>query len=126
MSGMALRSSHTGVSNSPGHLRGIFALAGRHILRIAVLFVSVGRALRMVGGIFHAFDCGGFNRLICVGQFFYRLLIRVADFRESERTPTLTSAIYSDLCGIVAQIIEPGFEIALQFRGALVVGVNVV
>ena len=43
---------------------------GWHVVGTAVFFVSVGGALGMVGGIFHAFDGGAFECLIGLSPVF--------------------------------------------------------
>lgn len=87
---------------------------------MAIFFVSVGWAFRMVGSIFNAFHGCGFDRLICVGQFFYRFFIGIANLRKSLRTHGLSSAVDPNLCGIVAEFIQLRLRVAFTLGRAFV------
>ena len=98
----------------------LLPFSGRHILGIAIFFVSVGWAFRMIRCIFNAFHCCGFYSLICVGQFFHRFFIRIANFREPLRTHALSSAVNAHLRRIVAKIVQLGLQIAFSLGRALI------
>jgi len=74
--------------------------------------VGVGWAFRMIRRVFDAFHRCGFDRLICVGQFFHRFFIRIANFREPLRTHTLSSAVYAYLCRIIPEFIQLCLQVA--------------
>ena len=61
------------------------AFSARHILGMAVLFVSMRRPLGMIGGIFHALNCSCFQSLLRVGQLLDRFFIRLGDGGKSLR-----------------------------------------
>jgi hypothetical protein len=83
-------------------LRGVLALARRHILRIAIFFVRVGWAFRMIGGILYPFHGCSFDRLVCVRKFFHRFLVGIGSFREPLRTHSLSRAVRAYLRWIIA------------------------
>ena len=106
-------------SESP-HLGGIITSAGRHILGIAIFFVGVGWAFRMIRRIFDTFHGCRFYSLICVGQFFHRFFIRIANFREPLRTHALSRAGDTYLCRIIAQFVQLRLQIAFTLGRAFV------
>ena len=74
----------------------------------------------MVGCILYAFDRCGFNSLICVGEFFHRFFIGVANFREPLRTHSLSSAVDAYLRRIVAKFVQLCLQIAFTLGRAFV------
>ena len=82
--------------------------------------MRVGWAFRMIGRIFDAFHGCGFHCLICVGEFFHRFFIGVANFREPLRTHSLSSAVDAYLRRIVAKFVQLCLQIAFTLGRAFV------
>jgi len=85
--------------------------------------MSMRGPLRMVGGIFYAFDCGALEGLIRIRKFLYALVVRVGYFRETLRAARLSSAARSYLRGIVSEFVELGLIVALKIGIAFEGGV---
>jgi hypothetical protein len=74
----------------------------------------------MIRCIFNSFHGCGFDRLICVGQFFDRFFIGIANFRQPLRTHSLSSAVDAYLRRIVAQFVQLCLQIAFTLGRAFV------
>ena len=68
--------------------------------------MSMGRPLRMVRRIFHAFHRSRFDPLIGVCQLLHAFVIRFRDLRQLLRISRLARAIGSNLAGIFAQFVQ--------------------
>lgn len=102
------------------HLCGVITLSGRHILGVAIFFMGMSGAFRVISGIFNPLDRSCLERLICVGKFFDGFFVRVANFREPLRTHTLAGTVFADLRGISAEFIQLCLQIAFTLGRAFV------
>ena len=76
-----------------------------HIVGAAVLLMGMRRPLRMVGGIFAAFDCRALPRLIRVGELFRALLNCICYRGKPLRAFGLSGTVRPHLGGIFSQLI---------------------
>ena len=76
-----------------------------HIVGAAVFLMGMGRPLRMVGGIFAAFDCRALPRLIRVRELFRAFLGGIGYMGKPLRASGLSATAWPYLGGIVPQFI---------------------
>ena len=78
--------------------------------------MSMSGPLRMVGGVFHAFNSGTFEGLVSVRQFLDAFFIRLGYFGKSLRTAGLPSTPSCYLGGVIAEFVQLGLVILRKKR----------